>query len=234
MMRHGSTTGPSGAGLEPDGVAPHADPPLRWDDSTNIRWKTELPGRGSATPIIWGDQIFIATAIDTGRPAAAADLPKADPRFETKTKPPTTYHQFVLIAIDRKTGKIQWQRIAAERVPHEGRHPTHSYAAASPTTDGKQIYISFGSRGIYCYNLAGKLEWMRDFGLMHTRLGWGEGASPALYGNTLVVNWDQEAGSFIVALDAKTGTTLWKKDRDEPTSWATPLVVDFGGRPKLS
>src|SRR5215831_4153503 len=213
-----------------NGTAPKGDPPLNWDDKTNIKWKTALPGRGSATPIVWGDRVFVATAIDTGRQAKPEDLPRADPKFKTKTSPPTTYHQWVVLCFDRATGKERWRQVAAEAVPHEGHHPAHSYAAYSPTTDGKHLFVSFGSRGVHCYDLDGNRIWKRDFGLMHTRLAWGEGASPALFGDSLVVNFDQEAGSFVACLDAKNGETRWKVERDEVTTWATPHVVEHRGR----
>jgi outer membrane protein assembly factor BamB len=212
------------------GLAPNADPPVRWDEKTNVQWKAALPGRGSSTPVVWGNQVFVLTAIDTGRQGEVANPPKDDPRFEKKTKPPSTVHQFVVLSFDRRTGKERWRQVATEQVPHEGIHPTHSYAAASPTTDGRHLYASYGSRGIYCYDLEGKLQWQRDLGRLNSRYGWGEAVTPALYGDTLVVNWDQEAGSFIVALDARTGQPRWKVERDEPTSWATPLVVEHKGR----
>ena len=217
-------------GPNADGASPDGDPPLRWDEKTNVRWKAPIPGKGSGTPVVWGDKVFVVTAEDTGRAADPADLPKDDPRFEKKTNPPKTYYRFVVICLDRRTGKVLWERTATEQVPHEGHHPTHSYAAASPTTDGRHLYVSFGSRGLYCYDLGGALQWKRDFGRMRTRLGWGEGSSPALHGDTLVVPWDQEADSFVVALDARTGATRWKVDRDEVTSWSTPLIVEHGGR----
>jgi outer membrane protein assembly factor BamB len=215
------------------GVAPKGDPPLKWDEKTNIKWKVEVPGRGTSTPIVWKDQVFLLTAIDTGKAAAPADIPKRDERFDTKTKPPTTYHQFVVLALDRKTGQTRWKQTATEQVPHEGHHPTHSYAAGSPMTDGKFLYVSFGSRGIYCYDLDGKFQWKRDLGRMHTRFGWGEGTSPVIHGDAVVVNWDQEADSFIACLDAKTGQNRWKLNRDEPTSWATPLVVPHKGKDQV-
>lgn len=215
------------------GFAPFGHPPTKWDDKTNIRWKAEIPGKGSATPIIWGERVFVLTAVKTDRVADAGSLPKVDPKFEVKTKAPTNYYQFLVLCFDRETGKERWRQVATEQVPHEGMHPSHSYAAGSPVTDGRFLYASFGSRGIYCYDLDGKLQWKRDLGLMHTRLGWGEGTSPALHGDTLVVNWDQEADSYIVALDARTGKTRWKKDRDEKTSWATPLIVEHKGRAQV-
>src|SRR5207247_2542425 len=124
------------------------------------------------------EQVFVATAVDTGRKAKPEDLAKPDPKLEYKTQPPTTYHQFLLICFDRQTGKVLWQRTACERVPHEGHHPTHSYAAGSPTTDGKHVWVSFGSYGVYCYDLAGNRKWQRDLGLIHSRLGWGEASTP--------------------------------------------------------
>src|SRR5205814_7861361 len=130
-------TWPHWRGPEANGVPPKADPPITWDAATNIRWKAPLPGRGSATPIVWGDQVFIVTAIPTTRVAGPADLPKADPSLERKTLAPNLYHQFVVLAFDRRTGKLRWKQTAAEKVPHEGHHSSHSYAAGSPTTDGR-------------------------------------------------------------------------------------------------
>jgi outer membrane protein assembly factor BamB len=217
-----------------NGTSPHGKPPVKWDEKTNIKWKAPLPGLGSSTPIVWGDHVFVLTAIDTGREAPAADIPKPNPRFQKKTTPPTTYHQFVVLAFDRRTGALRWKQIAAEEVPHEGRHPSHTYAAYSPTTDGRYLYVSFGSHGLYCYDFAGKLQWKRaDLPRMETRLGWGEGASPVIHGDALIVNWDHEGASFLLVLDPRTGRTRWKVDRDEVSSWSTPLVVDYGGRTQI-
>src|SRR5712691_1685228 len=144
-----------------NGTAPEADPPIKWDEKTNIQWKAPLPGRGSASPIVWGDRVFVLTAVKTDRVATADELPKPDPRFERKTSPPTNFYQFLVLCFDRATGKILWQRTAAERVPHEGHHPTHSYAAASPTTDGRFLYASCGVFGIYCYEWDATRIWPR-------------------------------------------------------------------------
>lgn len=216
-----------------NGFAPHADPPLSWDDKTNVKWKTPLPGPGASTPIIWGDRVFVLAARDTQRQADPKDIPKPDARNQPKTKPPTTYHLFLVLCLERATGKVLWQRTAAEAVPHEGHHETHSYAAGSPTTDGQFLYVSFGSRGLFCYDLDGNLKWQRDLGRQHTRYGWGEAVSPAIHGDTVIVNWDNEFDSFVIALDAKTGATKWKQARDEPTSWATPLIVTHQGRTQV-
>lgn len=217
-----------------NGTAPRGKPPLKWSDTSNIKWKTPLPGLGTSTPIVWGDLVFVLTAIDTGRQANAADIPKPNPRFEKKTQPPTTYHQFVVLAIDRNSGAIRWQRTAAERVPHEGHHPTHSYAAYSPTTDGKYLYVSFGSFGLYCYDFSGKLSWQRtDLPRLETRLGWGEGGSVVVHGESLIVLRDQEGPSFLYVLDKQSGKTCWQVQRDEVSTWNTPLVVDYKGRTQI-
>jgi outer membrane protein assembly factor BamB len=225
---------PHWRGPEANGNAPLANPPITWDDQKNIKWKVPLPGRGSATPIVWGDQVLIVTAIKTSRQAAATELPKVDPRLERKTTPPSSYYQFVVMSFDRNTGKLRWQRQAAEKVPHEGHHPTHSYAAGSPTTDGKRLYVSFGSFGIYCYDLDGNPIWQRDLGRLISRLGWGEAVTPVIYGKSLLLNWDQEtAAAALICLDADTGKTRWQVERDEKTSWNTPCVVEHRGRAQV-
>jgi outer membrane protein assembly factor BamB len=215
------------------GTSPEADPPVTWNEKTNIKWKAPLPGRGSATSIVWGDRIFVLSAVQTDRVATPNELPQPDLRFEKKTSAPPKYYQFLVLCFDRVTGHLRWQRTAAERVPHEGHHPTHSYAAGSPTTDGRFLYVSFGSFGIYCYDLDGTLIWQRDLGRLNTRLGWGEAVTPVVYGDSLLLNWDQEADSALYCLDTKTGKTKWKADRQEKTSWNTPLIVEHKDRTQV-
>jgi outer membrane protein assembly factor BamB len=215
------------------GASPHGDPPINWDEKTNIKWKAALPGRGSATPIVWGDCVFIAAARDTGRVAKPQDIPKVDFKHEIKTQAPNTYHQFLLMCFDRQTGKLRWEQVCAEKVPHEGFQPTHSYAAGSPTTDGKHVWVSFGSQGVYCFDFAGKLQWQRDLGMAHTRYAFGEASTPVLHGNDLIINWDQEVNSRLIVLDARTGQTRLQVDRDETTTWNTPLVVEHNGQTQV-
>ncbi|MEO6245113.1 MAG: PQQ-binding-like beta-propeller repeat protein [Opitutaceae bacterium] len=239
---------PTWRGAGGTGVAPGATPPTTWSDQQNVRWKAKIPGYGFSTPIIWQDRIFLLTAIETaevaaGATAAPAPVPSAPPPGGGKGgkggrgpggfgggMKPTKIHEFSVVALDRKTGAVVWQKVARREVPHEGKHATNSFASASPVTDGERLYASFGSRGIYCYDLQGKLLWEKDLGDMQTRNGFGEGASPSLAGNHLIVPWDHEGGSFVVALDKKTGAEVWRKSRDERSSWSTPLVVDVGGK----
>ena len=221
-------------GPNASGLAPNGSPPLRWDESTNVKWKVEIPGTGSSTPIVWGNQIFTLTAIKTDRKPKTTEQPvDKDPNerggFRMSTPTSTTIYEFVILCLDRETGETIWQKVANEEVPHEGHHPSHGYASASPTTDGQYLYASFGSRGIFCYDLDGNLNWKRDLGDMRTKIGFGEGTSPVIHSDSLIVNWDHEGDSYIACLDAKTGDEKWRVDRDEDTTWATPLVVEHSG-----
>jgi outer membrane protein assembly factor BamB len=196
------------------GAAPQGDPPVEWSEAKNVKWKVEIPGKGSSTPVIWGDTIFILTAV----PADAGERAK---------------QRFTVLAIGRKDGKMLWQRVVREEVPHEGTHATNTWASASALTDGQLVYAFFGSRGLYALDMKGNVKWEKDLGDMSIKMGFGEAASPALHGDRLVVNWDHEGESFIVALDKRTGKELWRTPRDEKTSWATPLVVETGGRAQV-
>ena len=138
-----------------------------------------------------------------------------------------------MIAYGRKDGKVLWQRVVREEAPHEGTHATNTFASASALTDGERVYAFFGSRGLYALDLKGNVKWEKDLGDMNVKMGFGEAASPALHGDRLVVNWDHEGASFIVALDKKTGKELWRQPREEKTSWATPLIVEQGGRAQV-
>lgn len=141
---------------------------------------------------------------------------------------PKDAYKFTVLALDRATGKTLWQKTVREEIPHEGTHEDGSLAPASPVTDGEHIYAFFGSRGLYCLTMKGDLVWEKDFGRMRTRNAFGEGISPALHKDTLVINWDHEGDDFIVALDKKTGAEKWRRERDEPTSWSTPIVLEDG------
>ena len=205
------------------GISETAEPPLSWSEQSNVKWKVSIPGEGSSTPIIRNDSVIILSAIETDRVANQAVKVHA----ESRTQPSGKIFEFVVWCIQRETGEVRWKKVVAEAAPHEGRHESTTYAAASPTTDGKYIYASFGSYGVFCLDFEGELIWQRDLGDMRTRRGWGEAVSPVLHNDSLVVNWDQEDQSSIFVLNAITGETIWKKDRDEPTTWATPLVVEF-------
>jgi outer membrane protein assembly factor BamB len=205
------------------GAAPNANPPTAWSETRNIKWKLPIPGEGDSTPIVWADRVFILSAIPSG----------SGPAEGGKGEPSTTAFHFTVICIDRASGKVLWQKVARETKPHEGRQENNTFASASPVTDGQLLWAFFGSRGLHCYDFQGNLKWEKDFGLMKTKMGFGEGASPAVSGNILVINWDHEGEDFIVGLDKTTGRELWRQPRNEPTGWSTPLIVDFHGQKQV-
>ena len=212
------------------GVAPHADPPLEWSEGRNVRWKIAVPGLGHSTPIIWGHRLFITSAIPHGEALAppGSDAPGAHHNLTPRRR-----QTFIVLAVDRRDGSTLWQRTVRDERPHEGTHVTGSWASNSAVTDGKHLFASFGSRGLYALDMEGKTLWQVDPGDMQTRHGHGEGSSPALHGNTLIINWDHQGESFVMALDKRTGRERWKVMRDEITSWSTPLIVEHAGREQV-
>jgi len=212
------------------GVAQHADPPMTWSEQQNIRWKIEIPGKGHATPIVWGDVIFVTTAVPFGE--ALTPIYNNAPGAHDND-PVTHHHRFMALAIDRADGNVRWQKVLNEKLPHEGGHFSGSLASASPVTDGELLYAYFGSHGLYAVSYEGDPVWEFQPGTMQSKHAHGEGSSPALHEDTLLVNWDHEGASFLVALDKKTGETRWKEARPEVTSWATPLVVGEGGEAQV-
>ena len=193
-----------------NGVSLTARPPVEFGPARNLVWKVALPGRGSSSPVVVGDRVFVTTAVPV-----AGDPGRLD---------------FRLLCFDRETGREQWSRSCVEAVPHEGTQETNGYASASPCTDGRRVYAHFGSQGVHCFTVGGEHRWSRDFGDMTIRNGFGEGSSPTLAGERVIVPWDHEGPSRLFAVDAETGETVWETPRDEPTCWATPLIVtDAGG-----
>jgi outer membrane protein assembly factor BamB len=214
-------------GPQGNGVSTTANPPVEWSETKNIKWKIEIPGRGSASPVIWGDRVYLLTAV----PAGVAGSASHDPRGGIE---PRIAHRYMVMAIDRRDGKVVWERVAREEVPHSGtRQDNGTWASASAATDGQQVIANFESRGMYAYDMEGKLLWQKDFGDKVIRNEFGEGATPVLYGNYVVLVWDNLQDSFIVALDKQTGEERWRVSRDEVDSWATPLVVVHEGRPQV-
>ncbi|MBY0228291.1 MAG: PQQ-binding-like beta-propeller repeat protein [Gemmataceae bacterium] len=229
---------PAWRGPDADGAAA-GDPPVSWSATKNVAWKRELPGQGASTPIVAGGLVIVTAALDTKRkgevpviePPEGADL--SSPRWKRMTRPTGTWHEFLVLAFDAETGKERWRRKVAEKVPHEGKHDTHTYAAGSAVSDGKRVWASFGSFGTYCLTTGGKVLWERDLGRLQTRLGWGESVTPLLHGGRLYVAHDHEGPSALFCLDAATGKTLWKADRDEPSNWTTPAVAMVDGKAQV-
>jgi len=213
-----------------NGVAPRANPPVNWSETNNIRWKIALPGKGHSSPIVFGNSVYVLSAA----PVGDAQKPVYDDAPGVHDSVPVTHrHQFLALAISRRDGSILWSKTLREDWPHEGGHVTGSLASNSPVTDGECLYAFFGSRGLYCLDLNGEVKWQKDLGRMHTLHAHGEGSSPVLHGDTLIVCWDDERESFLYAFNKHTGKILWKVARDEKTSWSTPLIVENEGKPQV-
>lgn len=232
---------PQWRGPDFNGMA-RGDAPTKWSDTENVKWKAAIPGRGHSTPVVWGDKIFLTTAIPAAKAAAPA------PEAANQAGRPgggrggpgggaaaNQEHQFAVLCLDKKTGKTLWQKVATTAAPHEGYHGKYgSFASNSPATDGKYVYAFFGSRGVFCYDLNGKLIWQKDFNVrMQMHLQFGEGTAAVIEGEKLLLNFDHKGGSFIVALDKATGKEIWNTKREEISNWSAPLVVEHAGKKQI-
>lgn len=202
-----------------NGTSSSAQPPTTWSTTENIKWKVAVPGRGSGSPVVWDDRVFVVTAV-----AADGSAQQGSPLQKL---------QFDLLCYDREDGQLRWRKTATEGRPHEGTHRTNGYSSASPCTDGKYVFAHFGSQGIHCYTVDGDHVWSRQLGQLSMRNGFGEGSSPTLAGDKVIVPWDHEGQSYLFALDIRTGESVWQVERDEPSCWATPLVVEHAGRQQI-
>jgi outer membrane protein assembly factor BamB len=214
-----------------NGVAP-GDAPLEWSDTRNVSWKIEIPGRGYSSPIVWGDKLFLTTAVPTGKESAPGESaggrgPGGGAGVEE--------HRFVVMAIDRLSGKTLWEQTAATATPHEGYHRIYgSFASNNPATDGRHVYAFFGSRGLFAYDMNGKQVWKRDFNQrMKMRLQFGEGAGVVLHEGKLITVFDHLEQGLLAVTDAATGKELWSVPRNEGSSWSTPLVVTHQGKKQV-
>ena len=220
-------------GPEANGVSRTAKPPLTWSEGENVKWKVPVEGHGSSTPIIWGNKVFLLTAVNTGIVDPSLPKPEDQPKRVFGITYPNTLYRFMVLCLDRETGKEIWRKTATERIPHEGHHGDNDFASASPTTDGQRLYCWFGSQGLFCYDLQGTKLWERDLGKAYVGASLGEGCSPVIHNGKLVIVRDHAQQSSIHVLDAATGATLWEKERDEPNAWATPRVLEHGGRTQV-
>jgi outer membrane protein assembly factor BamB len=218
--------GPKGTGEAPG----NANPPIRWSESKNIKWKTSIRGLGHSTPVVWDDHIFLTSAEPFGDPfdPIADGRPGSHHNLKVRQK-----HRYLVTAIDRTSGKVLWEKAVHENVPHEGGHESSSLAAASLVTDGEHVYAYFGSHGLFCLDFKGEVIWKHEFEPMFSKHGHGEGSSPALADGLIAINRDQEAQSYVLVLDAKTGKEKWRADRDEVTSWSSPAFIEHRGEVQL-
>ena len=218
------------------GVAEGTAQPVKFDASTslNVRWKTAIPGLSHASPVVWGNKVFVVSAVSAGKDETRFGLfgdvapVKDDPK-----------HAWKVYALDKATGKILWEQTAYEGIPKVKRHPKSSHAASTPVTDGKYLIVNFGSEGLYAYSLDGKLLWKQDLGLLDAGwfydvdYQWEYGSSPIIFKNLVIVQADIQKNSFIAAFDIKTGKQVWKTPREELSSWGTPTVYEGATRAEL-
>lgn len=201
-----------------NGVA-ESDAPLHFSGTENVKWRIAIPGKGNSTPVISGRTIYLTTSVESGTDIETGALGQ---------------HDFLVLAIDKETGEEVWRRTATSAEPHEGYHLRYgSFASNSPVTDGEVLIANFGSRGVYAYDLEGKLLWSKDLGRLYMRNTFGEGTAPVLYQDSLIIQNDHEGQSYIVVLNRTNGEEIWRADRDERSSWPQPVVVDFKGRKQL-
>ena len=228
-----NTNWPQWRGPLGTGVAVKGNPPIDFSETKNLKWKTEIPGKGHATPIVWGGKIIVQTAVPTDEKIKVDESPASEGQQRMSGTKTDAVHEYRVILVNRETGKIEWQTTVAREWPQESTHELGSWASNSPCTDGEFIYAYFGSRGLFCLDFSGKVIWERDFGQMQKHMSFGEGESPYLYKDKIFILWDHEGESFIYAIDKKTGKDVWKKEREERTSWSTPFVVEVNGKPQV-
>lgn len=203
------------------GVAEGKGLPDRWSATENVAWKTDIPGRGWSSPIIWGNRVFLTTVVNLG----VSEAPKKGLYFGGDRKIPSgAVHQWKVYCLDLNSGKVRWVKQVHEGKPLTPRHLKNSYASETPVTDGKRLYVLFGNVGIWCFDLEGKELWNKPIPPHKMSSGWGTGASPLLYKNRLYIVNDNEQQSYIAAYDTATGKQVWRVPRDEKSNWCTPYL----------
>jgi outer membrane protein assembly factor BamB len=228
---------PSFRGTNASGVADGQNLPDTWNPKTkdNILWRVPVPGLAHSSPIVWGDRVFVTSAISSKGNATFKPGLYGDGDASEDLSP----HKWMLYAIDTRTGKTIWERVAFEGVPRNKRHIKSTYASATPATNGQIVVAWFGSQGVHAFDVNGKSLWQVDLGRVDMgaydipSYEWGPASSPIIWNDVVFLQVDTQTDSFILALDAKTGKTVWKTDRDELPSWGTPTVIDTKSGPQL-
>ena len=211
------------------GIAEGARLPETWSATEHVAWKTAIPGRGWSSPIVWGDRIFVTSVVASGE----IEPPRKGLYFGGERPASAAEHRWMVYAVDWATGKIVWEREAHRGAPPVARHLKNSYASETPITDGERLYAYFGNVGLFCFDLSGKPLWSQRWDVRPMRYGWGTAASPVLHQGRLFVVNDNDEQSFLIALDARTGRTIWRVDRQERSNWATPFIWENDRRTEI-
>jgi outer membrane protein assembly factor BamB len=221
---------PQFRGPQSTGVADDPALPETWSATRNVVWKTEIPGSGWSSPVVWGDRIFLTSVISTVAPEA----PKKGLYFGGNREGiPTDEHRWMVYAVDWKTGKIVWEREVHRGSPRSSHHLKNTYASETPVTDGERVYAYFGNLGLFVFDMEGKPVWSQHWGPFRTRYGWGTAASPVLHKERVYVVNDNDDQSFLAALDKRTGKQIWRVARDEASNWSTPFIWENGQRTEI-
>jgi outer membrane protein assembly factor BamB len=216
--------GPS-AGVAEDSILPDT-----WSTTQNVAWTVDIPGRGWSSPVVWGNRVFVTSAIGAGD----SETPKKGLYFGgNRDKPSDKTHLWMVYCIDFNNGKILWERLAHQAVPKHSLHIKNTYASETPLTDGERVYAYFGNIGLFCYDMDGRELWSKEFGNFKIRYNWGTAASPVLYKDWLFIVNDNDEQSFALALGKITGNQMWRIDRDEKSNWATPYIWENQKRTEL-
>jgi outer membrane protein assembly factor BamB len=204
--------------------------PDTWSATANVMWKTDIPGIGWSSPVVWGDRIFLTSVIS----AVAPESPKKGLYFGgNRENIPADEHRWMVYAVDWRTGKIVWEREVHRGVPRSSHHLKNTYASETPATDGERVYAYFGNLGMFVFDMDGKPVWKQSWGPFRTRYGWGTAASPVLHKERIYVVNDNDDGSFLVSLDKRTGKQIWRVDRDEASNWSTPYIWENERRTEI-
>lgn len=230
---------PQFRGPRGDGIATNATHPEKWSAQEHLAWKTPIPGVGWSQPVVWGDRVFLTTAVaENQKKPRPGDWSPGEGGIMTAIfgnyrKPPAIDHRWVVVCLDRASGKILWEQTAYSGKPRIPIHAQNSYATETPTTDGERLIAYFGMIGVFCYDLEGKLQWTKDLGSYATQMDWGSGSSPVIEGDLVFIQCDNDKASFLVALNKLNGEEVWRAEREERSNWGTPLIWKNGDRTEL-
>lgn len=220
-LRAADSNWPSFRGADSRGVSENPGLPTKWSATENVEWKTDLPGRGWSSPVVWGDRVFLTTVVNTGQ----SENPKKGLYFGgDRPKPPESEHLWLVYCLDLKSGKILWKKQVHAGKPQSAIHIKSSFASETPVTDGERLYVYFGQVGLFCFDLDGNSIWEKRLKPHMTRNGWGTASSPVLHDGRLYLVNDNDEDSYLLAINSATGKEIWRKPRDEKSNWATPYV----------
>jgi len=222
---------PQFRGLDANMIVRGGDLPVEWGEDLNVAWIYEVEGDGWASPVVWGNKVFLSTvvAVKINKPGEGEEAgEEGNENLYLKD-----LYRWELTCVDVETGEELWKKVAHEGAPRIKKHARTNYASETPVTDGKRIFVYFGMTGLYCYTMDGELLWEKDLGAFDTMNDWGTGSSPVLYRGMLYVQADNEEQSFLVALNAETGEEIWRVNRDEVTGYSTPFIWENSKRTEL-